>query len=100
MNYNRTFGHHNLDLLFNASDQLVTFEGGNISVNNIPTEDPATYTLGAGDPKTLIGLTFRESWALQGYIGRISYKYKDKYYLDGTLIRNGSSRFAPAHRWG
>ena len=100
VNYNHTFGNHNLDLLFNASDQSVTFQGLNSGVNNIPTQDPATYTLSAGDPTTLSGSSFRESWALQGYIGRVSYKFRDKYYLDATVIRNGSSRFAPAYRFG
>ena len=100
VNYNRTFGNHNLDLLFNASDQRVSFMGLGTGVSNIPTQDPATYTLSAGDPTTLTGSSFRESWALQGYIGRISYKFKDKYYVDGTVIRNGSSRFAPDYRWG
>ena len=100
VNYNRTFGNHNIDLLFNASDQRVTFNGANTGVNNIPTQDPATYTLSAGDATTLSGSSFRETWALQGYIGRISYKFRDKYYLDGTVIRNGSSRFAPQYRFG
>lgn len=100
VNYNRSFGDHNIDLLFNASDQSVSFLGLGLGVNKIPTQDPGTYTISAGDPTTLSGSSFRESWALQGYIGRISYKYRDKYYLDGTMIRNGSSRFAPEYRFG
>jgi TonB-dependent starch-binding outer membrane protein SusC len=99
-NYVRSFGEHTIDLLVNASDQSVSFQGLNAGVSNIPTESPATYTLSSGDPTTLAGSSFRESWALQGYIGRLSYKFRDKYYLDGTVIRNGSSRFAPAYRFG
>ena len=100
INYNRTFGEHNFDLLLNASDQTVSFQGVGTGVSNIPTQDPATYTLSAGDPLTLTGSSFRESWALQGYIARLSYKFKDKYYVDATVIRNGSSRFAPTYRFG
>jgi hypothetical protein len=44
--------------------------------------------------------SYRKNWegtrTLVGYIGRASYKYNDKYYLDVTAQRNGSSRFAPA----
>ncbi len=37
--------------------------------------------------------------ALIGYLGRISYKFRDKYYLDGTLRYDGSSRLAPGHKF-
>jgi TonB-linked SusC/RagA family outer membrane protein len=50
------------------------------------------------------GGSYRKNWegtrVLIGYAGRASYKYDDKYYLDVTLRRDGSSRFAPGHRWG
>jgi TonB-dependent starch-binding outer membrane protein SusC len=37
---------------------------------------------------------------LIGYVGRLSYKYLDRYYFDVSVRRDGSSRFAPDHRWG
>jgi len=35
-----------------------------------------------------------------GAFGRISYVYKNKYLLNATIRRDGSSRFAPENRWG
>jgi TonB-linked SusC/RagA family outer membrane protein len=35
-----------------------------------------------------------------GIFGRISYAYKDKYLLNATIRRDGSSRFAPQNKWG
>lgn len=35
-----------------------------------------------------------------GAFGRVSYAYKDRYLFNGTIRRDGSSRFAPANRWG
>ncbi len=100
INYNKALGDHHFDLLLNASDQQIYFDGLNTGVSNITLEDPNTYTLNAGVPATVNATQFKESIALQGYLARISYKFKDKYYLDGTIMRNGSSRFDPKYRWG
>jgi TonB-linked SusC/RagA family outer membrane protein len=35
-----------------------------------------------------------------GGFARISYQYQDKYLFNGTIRRDGSSRFAPENRWG
>lgn len=35
-----------------------------------------------------------------GAFGRVSYAYKGKYLLNATIRRDGSSKFAPANRWG
>lgn len=35
-----------------------------------------------------------------GGFARVSYQYQNKYLFNGTIRRDGSSRFAPANRWG
>lgn len=37
---------------------------------------------------------------LHSYFGRINYDYAEKYMLSFILRRDGSSNFAPGHRWG
>ena len=37
---------------------------------------------------------------LESYFGRVNYDYKGKYLLQGIFRFDGSSRFAPGHRWG
>lgn len=34
------------------------------------------------------------------YFGRVSYNFGEKYLLNATIRRDGSSRFASGHRWG
>lgn len=34
------------------------------------------------------------------YFGRVGYNYEEKYLLNATLRYDGSSKFAPGHRWG
>lgn len=37
---------------------------------------------------------------LASFLGRVSYNYKEKYYVSGTIRRDGSSRFTKDNRWG
>ncbi len=37
---------------------------------------------------------------LESYFGRLNYIYKGKYLFEVNVRRDGSSRFAPANRWG
>ncbi len=37
---------------------------------------------------------------LLSYFGRVNYKFMDKYLLTGTIRGDGSSVFAPGHKWG
>lgn len=39
-------------------------------------------------------------FANQGIVGRINYDYKSKYLLEVSAREDGSSKFAPGHKWG
>ncbi|HEV8380231.1 MAG TPA: TonB-dependent receptor [Gemmatimonadales bacterium] len=39
-------------------------------------------------------------WAIRSLFSRVSYGFRNKYLLDATVRYDGSSRFAPEHRWG
>lgn len=68
---------------------------------NVPN-DPDYWYLniinGATNPGTFDGTGGKS--ALVGMFGRISYAYKNKYLLNATVRRDGSSKFAPENRWG
>jgi len=38
--------------------------------------------------------------AVRSVFGRVNYDWKGRYILEGNLRADGSSRFAPGHRWG
>ena len=40
------------------------------------------------------------SWSLESYFARANYSYDDKYLLTASIRTDGSSRIAPANRWG
>ncbi|HTE32757.1 MAG TPA: SusC/RagA family TonB-linked outer membrane protein, partial [Chryseolinea sp.] len=99
VNYNRSFGDHNVDLLVNAMDQEQTWTFTDASSGQINSIDPALRSV-PNKPPFNGTFTGRRPQALQGYLARVGYKFRDKYYLDATVRRDGSSVFAPDHRWG
>lgn len=38
-------------------------------------------------------------YVFNSYFFNLNYDYDNRYFIDGTLRRDGSSRFAPDHRW-
>lgn len=99
ISYDRSFGSHHLGLLTNAMDQRYSGYGSLGGNNQNPAANPIYWGLSGVDRFNSSG-SFREDNALQGYMGRMSYNYAGRYYLDATLRRDGSSRFAPEYRWG
>ena len=66
---------------------------------NVNYTDPQYRSISNQPPYTQGFAGILQEDALIGYLGRVSYKYKDKYYFDGTLRHDGSSRLAPGHKW-
>ncbi len=52
---------------------------------------------GSGANNQVTGGTASE-WALRSYFGRVNYDYKGKYFLEGNIRRDGTSRVAS--KWG
>ena len=99
-NYTRSFGNHNIDLLFNFMDQQYQFEGISGSSDQIFSRSPDFIGFGLAMNEFTNTQNFKDHYALQGMLGRMGYNYANKYYLDVTVRRDGASRFAPENRWG
>lgn len=99
INYRRSFGEHNFDLLFNGMDQQYSAKYVGAGTDYMSTRAENLWTLGGENLYTMIE-SEKYRWALQGLLGRISYNMANKYYIDATVRRDGSNRFAPGHRWG
>jgi len=100
--YNRSFGKHNFDLVVNAMDQKCNWEVDDLGINTgstITSWDQRMIDEGL-DSKNKGCFYERVESGLQGYMGRLSYNYNSKYYLDATVRRDGTSRFAPGYKWG
>lgn len=88
LNYKNNFGNHGLDVMAGYSWQH--FYVDNYFKNTDTAGTPAETTEGR-DPAELF---------LVSLFGRVNYDYNGKYFLTGTLRRDGTSRFDPEYRWG
>ena len=98
--YSKIFGKHSINALFNFMDQKYTWESTGIGASQIPTYTEDFIPIMYSKPEYNQGQNFKDQYGLQGYLGRISYDYAKKYYLDLTLRHDGTSRFHPDNRWG
>jgi TonB-linked SusC/RagA family outer membrane protein len=100
INWQKSFGDHNINLTLNAMDQFYSNERIFSHASQQESEDPDRWKLGGLLPEYNGNDENYERYALQGYMGRISYNYASKYYIDATLRYDGSSKFGPDYRWG
>ncbi|GHV49602.1 SusC/RagA family TonB-linked outer membrane protein [Bacteroidia bacterium] len=100
--YNNTFANHSFDLVLNAMSQDIRWNSNQQSIDrNSPITSWDQRYINEGWAMEDKGLFYnRYSSGLIGYMGRLSYNYFQKYYLDVTVRRDGSSKFAPGHKWG
>jgi TonB-dependent starch-binding outer membrane protein SusC len=98
--YITNFGVHSLNLYAHAEQTNISFHGVDAIRNGIiGVSDPNYFTVSGRDADAT---TFKDRGGYIAYLGRMSYKYSDKYYADVTVLRQGSSKFNPAggKQWG
>jgi TonB-linked SusC/RagA family outer membrane protein len=106
LTYNTRLGNgHTLTALagFTTIYSKSSFINGDRSdtVVNIPRDQDFWYiniANGANNPGNFGGGGSENS--VVGAFGRLSYAYNGKYLVNATIRRDGSSKFAPANRWG
>lgn len=104
LNYKKTLTDHRIDATAGFTARKYCNEGFNGSVDslvngmNVVPEDLRTLSMGAGINQATSD--WFSEYAFVSYLARGSYAYKDRYLLTATLRADGSSKFAPSHRWG
>jgi TonB-linked SusC/RagA family outer membrane protein len=95
-------GRHNFDLLLGqeSNQQRGTFLGASMG-NLLTTDINARYIQDAiGDPGTKNVSSSGSVSSLLSFFGKVDYNFDQKYHLNFTLRRDGSSRFAEGNQWG
>ncbi len=96
LSYDKTFGDHTINFVAGVSSQETTnntISGSVIPPNNV-IKDLSQGTNLRLNPSGQSARSFASQFA------RVSYNYASKYYLTGTVRRDGSSQFAPGHQYG
>ncbi|MBX6360849.1 MAG: TonB-dependent receptor [Acidobacterium ailaaui] len=101
LNYTHQFGNHNLNILLGYSAEKTYLDTSNMYGYNFPTDNFDNFTLNlAGAIDQSQTYTLSNQIGLLSYIGRVMYNYKAKYLFSASIRRDGSSYFAPGHKWG
>jgi TonB-linked SusC/RagA family outer membrane protein len=95
--YNKSFGDHNVDFTGvyersqNKSNSLYAYRQNYQIIYDQFNAGPSLNADGGGS---------EYETARAGYVGRLSYNYKSKYLLDGTIRYDGNSAFPKGSQWG
>ena len=90
---------HNLNVL--AGYEMYKLKEQFLEGQNDHLFNPLVSELGNAD-----GVSSRQTssytadYMTQGFLARVQYEYGNKYFASASYRRDGSSRFAPGHRWG
>ena len=90
---------HNLNVL--AGYEMYKLKEQFLEGQNDHLFNPLVGELGNAD-----GVSSRQTssysadYMTQGFLARVQYEYGNRYFASASYRRDGSSRFAPGHRWG
>lgn len=100
LTYNKTFNKvHSLNATGVFAHESGKYNSKSIQVQNFPTDILQDNDLGAALDKAVLTSGSGQN-ALLSYLGRVNYNFKNKYYLTGSVRRDGSSKFAEANKYG
>ncbi|WP_375418182.1 SusC/RagA family TonB-linked outer membrane protein [uncultured Hymenobacter sp.] len=105
LNYDRSFGLHGWQLLAGYSyQQDRTNDGFGITTQNFANNALGYNNLYLSNPSSLAQIAFENNpistLRLISQYGRVQYQYADRYLLQATLRRDGSSAFGANNRYG
>ncbi|MEG1585591.1 MAG: TonB-dependent receptor, partial [Bacteroidales bacterium] len=103
MDYNKSFGKHNITGLLGATNESFTSTGNEIKMKYT---EPELGTSGGDDTEIVVGggssvsIENTNRWSITSVLGRAGYNFADKYYAEFSFRYDGSSKFAKEQRWG
>lgn len=97
LNWNHTFGNHTVGVLLGHENYSYFYDYTYIYKTN------QTFA-GQDNLDNFTNLTnssgYSNRYRTESYLGRVRYDYQEKYNVEASFRRDGSSRFAKESRWG
>ncbi|ASZ11067.1 SusC/RagA family TonB-linked outer membrane protein [Chitinophaga pendula] len=91
--------HHSFNFLGGFTYQRRRQEWNYEEASGFPTDELTYKNMSLASRRDNISSDYF-NWAIQSLLGRVIYKYKDRYILNGTVRRDGSSRFGSKNKYG
>lgn len=97
LGWKKDFGRHFLDIMIGHEsseyrDDMLVSQRTNVVIDgnsNLSNATKYAYTQGYSD-----------FYRVEGYLSKFNYSYADKYFVNASYRRDGSSVFHPDNRWG
>jgi TonB-linked SusC/RagA family outer membrane protein len=96
LNYNQQIGDHSIEALAGYSVQEYKFDEG-VATGNTFADDLIPFVSSAAIRD---GSSTATDWSMLSMFGRLNYNFMNKYFLSGTIRRDGSSRFGANKKYG
>jgi TonB-dependent starch-binding outer membrane protein SusC len=90
---------HVFDFLAGATYQQRRQEWNYEEGSGFPTDALTYKNMGLASNRDVIASDYF-NWSVASLLGRVIYKFKDRYIINGTIRRDGSSRFGGDNRYG
>lgn len=103
--YTKTFAEkHNITVVLGQSASKYRYRNLQGDDYDLLDTDPGKanidYAIAPRDDERVLGGTGGYNFeALASYFGRLDYNYAERYMLQATVRRDGSSKFGPTHKW-
>ena len=97
LNYEKKFGEHFIGALAGQSFERTTFDAIQVAAAGFANDGLPNVASGSTPTTTSAS---RSAYALASYFGRLNYRFKERYLLEGSVRRDGSSRFGSANQNG
>jgi TonB-linked SusC/RagA family outer membrane protein len=102
-NYTKKIGNHTFTIMMGFEQELIKYGSTygkryDLVSDDVPSLTTATgrqEVTGEGAATSSIG-----QWATRSLFGRMNYNFKEKYLLEFSFRRDGSSKFPDGYRWG
>lgn len=96
LSYFGTFGRHEVDAVIGFTAQKNVYDYSEASGTDFPDDIIRTIN----NAKVKSSTSSMNEWSLLSYLGRVNYRYDNKYYLTASIRADGSSRFGKNNRYG
>ena len=97
LTWERTFGEHSVNVLLGHETYQNKYDYLYGSKNNFALWGSTSLNHAVSNPQAGSYVT---EYTTEGFLGRVEYNYKDRYYFSGSYRRDASSVFHPDYRWG
>lgn len=99
--YTKQFGGHSINVLGGFTVQSTRIKDEQITGLDYPSDNITTLSTALQvDQDKANTFNRRSQIGLVSFLSRLTYNYQNKYLLSASYRRDGSSYFAPEHKWG